>query len=133
LLTFGDSFNHGVGRKIIDKLFGVHAQGAEGREPRIEGAIVDSFGMKLLVNPIVNSDGEHVVNVAGARSESQAIERVKSLFLRVEWGNWELLLFSAQGDFRRERHAEREQEDSGFAISQLHGNGREVITIMNPK
>src|SRR5579863_3061795 len=82
-LALSNRLDYWVRRKIIDKLFGIHTQSAEWREPRFEGGVVDALGMKLLVNPIIDSDCEYLVNVAGARSESQAIERVKSLFLGI--------------------------------------------------
>jgi hypothetical protein len=46
--------------------------------------IVDTLGMKLLINPLVETDRANLLNVAGTSAERNAIERVNYLLVRRE-------------------------------------------------
>ena len=83
LFSVGDGFDHLLGRKVLNNLTRVHMQCAKLRKASIERAVVYLVRMKLLVDPLVQANGHNVINVAGSRTEGQAVQRVHDLLLLV--------------------------------------------------
>ena len=50
---------------------------SQGLSPRLQGAVIDLFRMELLLNPFVHAHRGHALNIAGARTESQTIQRMQ--------------------------------------------------------
>ena len=72
-----------IGRKIFDQFARVHTQGAEGSEPCFDCRVVDSFGMKLKLDPFLEAHLLDTLHVAGPRAEGEPVERVDSAFMLV--------------------------------------------------
>ena len=85
-LAFGNLLDHFVVGKILDDVTGIHAQRAQGREPCIERGIVNPFRMEFEFDPLVDAHLRDPSEVAGAPTESQAVQGVRGAPVFVEGG-----------------------------------------------
>ena len=60
----------------LDDLFRAHAQSAKRCQARFDGTIWNLFGMKLQIDPAVDPHGCDLLNIPGAWTERQAIQRL---------------------------------------------------------
>jgi hypothetical protein len=97
--AFGDLADHFVVGEILDNLEGIHAQGAKGRQPQVDCRIVDSFGMKLEIDPLIDADLRDPFKVAGTRTESQPVQRLHGAFPLIESGRF--FFFSSESELGR--------------------------------
>jgi hypothetical protein len=61
-------------------------RGISGDE-RVHGVVVDRFGVQLLIDPLVETDGPHPSNVARSGAEGQPIQRLDDLLIGGQLAN----------------------------------------------
>ena len=97
--------------------------------------------MQLKVNPLVNAHCHNLLHIAGARTESESIQRVQSASLSSVVGTRCLLVlvfvfFSREHLRNRTRQAEADEKDDELRAAQTHEDSkgkRRTLLIINPK
>ena len=78
---------HVVRRVLIEQASGAEPQRRKLRKARIHHRIADIFRMKLRLNPVLEARFFDLLHLAGARAESQPVERVQDGFLFVQFAD----------------------------------------------
>ena len=91
------------------------------------GAVVNFLGMQLQVNPLLDAHRHHSLHIAGARTESQAIERVQGAPLIVVVGaGGSLVLLLSQHLRDRARQAETKKTSGKLRAAQTHEDSQKA-------
>ncbi len=106
----------GIRRKGRHHLAGAHGQRAIRSKVRLQGGVIDSVGMQLEVDPLVDAHRGHGLDIARTRTEAKPVERVQRTLLLVVGFRGLLLLGVSAG-------CDQNQQQSGKAKSAtIHEN-----------
>ena len=70
--------------QAVQKVFGVPLHGRELGEPRVQVGLVEGFGMKLALEPAIQSHGAHGIHVAGLRAEGEPVQSVLNALIALQ-------------------------------------------------
>ena len=106
------AFATGFGGKAMHHLAGAHGQRAIRSQPRLHGGVIDSVGMQLEVDPLVDAHRGHGLDIARTRTEAKPVERMqRTLLLVVSFRGLLLLGVSAGRDQNQQQSGKAKRCD----------------------
>ena len=118
--AFGDGPQHLRRGEVLHHLARAHAQGLEALQAGLEGAVIDLFGVELLLDPLLHTHLRHPLHLAGTGAETQPVERVGGALLLAHLRGFALLV-RAQQQRGWQRQAQQRDQNDGSTTLQLHG------------
>ena len=96
-------------REFFEHLLGIHAQGGEASEARLDGMVIDLVRVELLIDPLVHAHGGNAIDFARTRTEAQPVQGMQRTLLLVLVGNGRLF-FGADQNRRGKAHNQDQQQ-----------------------
>ncbi len=79
-LALGDLLDDAAVREECESLLGGHVEGGELGKAAVQDVVGDGGGVELLLKPLIWTDSEDVLDVAGAGAEGEAVQELDGAF-----------------------------------------------------